>query len=172
MRLTWTLKHHGWAFCSVTDQHTSAEAVASYVTDGPEQLLRAVARITLYETDTQAEFEAEPDVYRWFFRRDANTVAIRLVHAADSRTPQHDGTLIWHSEQPTATLAKAVLRAFDTLVADLSEAGYQTQWGRPFPRHELEALRAAWRTTESAATGLDAERPHRHTAPNEDARRR
>ncbi|MFD2473494.1 hypothetical protein [Amycolatopsis silviterrae] len=127
--------------------HASAEAVASYVTDGPEQLLLAVARITLHETNAQAEFEAEPDVYRWSFHRHANTVAIRLVHAADSTTPQHAGRLIWHSEQPTATLAKAVLRAFDTVVYDLSEAGYQSQWGRPFPRHELEALRAAWRTT-------------------------
>ncbi|WP_216216903.1 hypothetical protein [Amycolatopsis aidingensis] len=129
------------------DEHTSAEAVASYVTGGPEQLLRAVARIILYETDTRAEFEAEPTVYRWFFHRRANTVAIRLVQAADSETPEHAGRLIWQSQQPTTALARAVIRAFDTVVDDLGEVGYQTQWGRPFPRHELEALRAAWRTT-------------------------
>jgi hypothetical protein len=58
VRLIWTLRYHGWAFCSVMDDDASAEAVASQVTDGPEQLLRAVARVVLYETDTQAEFEA------------------------------------------------------------------------------------------------------------------
>lgn len=147
VRVIWTLRHHGWAFCSVSDDHTSAEAVVSYVTDGPEQLLSAVSRIVLYETDTQAEFEAEPTVYRWFFQRHGDTVDIRLVEAADSRTPEHAGNLIWHSRQPITTLAWTVIRAFDAVAADLGEVDYQTQWGRPFPRHELEALRAAWRTT-------------------------
>ncbi|WP_328649103.1 hypothetical protein OHS58_18020 [Amycolatopsis sp. NBC_00348] len=40
-----------------------------------------------------------------------------------------------------------MLRAFDTVADDLGEAGYQTRWGRPFPRHELEGLRTAWRRT-------------------------
>lgn len=152
VRLVWTLGHHGWAFCSVTDDHTSAEAVASYVTDGPEQLLRAVARILLYETDTQAEFEAEPTVYRWFFHRDGTMVTIRLVEAADSKAPEQAGTPIWRSRQPTTTLARAVIRAFDTVAHDLGEVGYQTQWGRPFPRHELEVLRSASRTPLSSGS--------------------
>ncbi|MFB9688856.1 hypothetical protein [Amycolatopsis plumensis] len=145
MRLTWTIKHHGWALCSVEDEHTSAEAFASYVTDGPEQLLRAVASIMLHNTHTQAEFEAEPTVYRWFFHRRANTIAIRLIEAADRTTPEHEGSLLWQSEQPTTTLARTVLRAFDTVAHDLGDAGYQTLWGCPFPRHELEVLRTAWR---------------------------
>ncbi|MEV6875242.1 hypothetical protein [Amycolatopsis sp. NPDC051128] len=144
MRLTWTIKHHGWALCSVEDEQTSAEAFASYVTDGPEQLLRAVARIILHETHTKAEFEAEPTVYRWFFHRRADTVTVRLVEAAEWKTPEHEGSLLWQSEQPTITLARTVLRAFDTVADDLGEACYQTRWGRPFPRHELEGLRAAW----------------------------
>jgi hypothetical protein len=147
VRVMWTLRDHGWAFCSVSDDHTSAEAVVSYVTDGPEQLLRAVARIVLYETDTQAEFEAEPTVYRWFFHRHGNTIDVRLVEAADTRTAEHAGDLTWHSRQSITTLARAVIRAFDTVAADVGEIDYQTQWGRPFPRHELEGLRAAWRTT-------------------------
>lgn len=136
VRLVWTLGHHGWAFCSVTDDHTSAEAVASYVTDGPEQLLRAV----------------EPTVYRWFFHRDGTMVTIRLVEAADSKAPEQAGTPIWRSRQPTTTLARAVIRAFDTVAHDLGEVGYQTQWGRPFPRHELEVLRSASRTPLSSGS--------------------
>ena len=77
-------------------------------------------------------------------RRD-NTVAIHLVEAADWKTPEHAGSLLWRSDQPTTTLARTVLRAFDNVVDDLGEIGYQTEWGRPFPRHELEALRTAWR---------------------------
>lgn len=134
------------------DDHTSAETVTSYVTDGPEQLLRAVTRIVLRETDTQAEFEAEPTVYRWFFHRHDSSVGIRIVQADDSKTAEHAGNLIWHSQQPTPTLARTVLRAFDTLAHEMGEVGYQTQWGHPFPRHELEALRAAWRTATTQPT--------------------
>ncbi|MGB3442538.1 MAG: hypothetical protein WBA97_27670 [Actinophytocola sp.] len=129
------------------DDHASADAVASFVTDGPEQLLQAVARVLLYETDTQAEFEAEPTVYRWFFHRDGTAVAIRLVEAVNSNAPEQAGTVIWRSQQPTTTLARAVIRAFDNVAHALGEDGYETQWGRPFPRHELEALRSAWRTS-------------------------
>jgi hypothetical protein len=75
------------------------------------------------------------------------TVAIRLVEAPDSRTPENTGTVIWSSRQPITTLARTLVRAFDTVATEHGEAGYQTLWGRPFPRHELEALRAAWRTT-------------------------
>ncbi|GAB3146524.1 hypothetical protein GCM10027258_38350 [Amycolatopsis stemonae] len=147
VRLTWTIKHHGWALCTVEDEHTSAEAFASYVTDGPEQLLRAVAGIILHETRTKAEFEAEPTVYRWSFHRRVSTVSIRLVEAADWKTPEHEGRLLWQSEQSTTRLARTVLRAFDTVAHDLGEDGYRTSWGRPFPRHELEGLRRAWRGT-------------------------
>jgi len=152
MRLIWTVRNHGWAFCSVADDHADAEVIASYVTDGPEQLLSAVARVVLYETDTQAEFQAEPTVYRWFFHRDGATVAIRLVEAPDSSTPENTGTVIWSSRQPITTLARTIVRAFDAVATEHGDAGYQTLWGRPFPRHELEALRAAWRTTTQPPT--------------------
>lgn len=65
MSLTWTLHHHGWAVCRVADQETEVEAIASYVTNGPEQLLTAVANIVLGAETARAEFEAEPTVYRW-----------------------------------------------------------------------------------------------------------
>jgi hypothetical protein len=133
LQFIWTLRYHGWAFCSVMDDDASAEVVVSYVTDGPEQLLRAVARVVLYEIDTQAEFEAEPTVYRWFFHRHGNTVAIRLVQAVNSKTPEHAGNLIWHSRQPTTTLARTVIRAFDTVAADLGEANYQPSGVDPSP---------------------------------------
>ena len=45
LSFTWTLRHHGWAFCAIADDHGQAEAVASYVTGGPEYLLRAVTAL-------------------------------------------------------------------------------------------------------------------------------
>ena len=70
---------------------------------------------------------AEPTAYRWFLHRRADTVTIRLVEAAGWKTPEHEGSLLWRSEQPTTTLARTVLRAFDTVADDLGEAAPSEQ---------------------------------------------
>ncbi|MGW4027476.1 hypothetical protein ACWEEL_40055, partial [Streptomyces sp. NPDC005009] len=70
LTIAWTPHHHGWAFVEVADDHGEAEAIASYLTDAPEQFLYAVARLVLGDEDTRAELEGEPRVYRWFFHRD------------------------------------------------------------------------------------------------------
>jgi hypothetical protein len=147
MSLTWTLEHHGWARCVVADDQNEATAIASYVTGGPEYLLTAVARLTLGADTASAEFEAEPDVYRWIFQRAGDQVDIRLLHLDSHAAAEDAGATVWHSQQPVGTLARAVVRAFDAVLATHGETGYETTWGRPFPRVELQALRAARRPT-------------------------
>jgi hypothetical protein len=89
--LTWTPVHHGWARCVVADERAEAEAIVSYVTDGPEQLLNAVARLVHGADETRAEFAAEPDVYRWIFQRAGGEVSIRLLHVPDHALPDEAG---------------------------------------------------------------------------------
>jgi hypothetical protein len=126
------------------------EACASYVTGGPEESLTAVANIVLGATDAQAEFEAEPTVYRWIFHRRGTDVDIRLLQVVSGRLPDDAGTIVWTSRQTIDTLARAVLRAFDSVVAEHGEDGYETTWGRPFPSIEVNALRTAWRKPDQA----------------------
>ncbi|MDV9172331.1 hypothetical protein R6V09_19775 [Streptomyces sp. W16] len=154
LTITWTLRHHGWAFCTVTDDQSEAEVFASYVTDGPEQFLRAVTRLMLMDKEARAEFEGEPQVYRWLFRREGTDADIRLLRANNSQTPDNSGVVLWSSRQTITALRRAALRAFDQVTHDLGEEGYASQWGRPFPRAELEALRAALHTIR------DGHRPH------------
>ena len=47
MRVSWRLQHHGWAVCALGDEVTQTEALVSYVTDGAEEFLTAVARLVL-----------------------------------------------------------------------------------------------------------------------------
>lgn len=145
MSLTWTLHHHGWAVCLVADQQAEVEAIASYVTGGPEQLLTAVANVVNGATAARAEFEAEPVVYRWIFQRNGSDVEIRLLEVPSNRLPDRAGTVIWASSQSIDTLARVVVRAFDAVVTRYGEDGYEMTWGRPFPSSELKALRTAWR---------------------------
>jgi hypothetical protein len=146
LTLTWTVHDHGWATCVVADQTAEAEALVSYVTEGPEQFLSAVARAVLGATESRAEFEAEPTAYRWIFQRIQAHVDIRLLVLSRRELPDESGDVIWTSRQPIQVLARAVIRAFDAVLTEHGEDGYQANWGRPFPTLELNALRTAWRT--------------------------
>jgi hypothetical protein len=145
MSFTWTLAGHGWADCTVADDQSETQATASYITDAPEDLLTAVARLVLGENQTLAQFEAEPTAFRWIFHREGNDVWIQLLLLADSDKHDKAGTEIWSSWQTVDTLARAFIRGFDQVAHKYGESGYHGKWGHPFPRLELEALRTAWR---------------------------
>jgi hypothetical protein len=139
--------HRGWAACTVADEQASVEMHASRVRAGPEELLAAVARLVLGDTDARAELEAEPATYRWIFHRAGDDVGIQILELPGFRHPDRDGTQIWASRQLLSTLARALIRAFDEVAWKLGDDGYQETWGEPFPHTELEALRTAWRKT-------------------------
>ncbi|MGA5123751.1 hypothetical protein ACPCAG_10580 [Streptomyces pseudogriseolus] len=84
---------------------------------------------------------------RWvsFFQRHGAEVTIRLVVADDDRAPDGAGTLLWSGRHTLAQLARSAVRAFDQIAYELGDEAYAAQWGRPFPRTELEALRNAMR---------------------------
>lgn len=145
LSFTWTLRYHGWAFCAIADDHNQAEAIASDVTGGPEYLLRAVTSIAQSAAIARAEFEAEPTAFRWFFQRHGSDAEIRLVKAPDRSAPEGEGVVIWSGRYAVEVLARAILDGFDHAVSELGEDNYRSQWGRAFPRDDVEALRAAWR---------------------------
>jgi hypothetical protein len=123
--------------------HGQAEAIASDITGGPEYLLRAVTALARGAATARAEFEAEPTVFRWFFQRDGADVEIRLVEAPDRDSPDNAGTVIWSGRHSIDALAQAILDGFHQSVSELGEDNYRAQWGRAFPRGDVEALRAA-----------------------------
>lgn len=157
LAITWTLGSHGWASVKVTDDHGEAEALASNITDAPEEFLYAVARLVLGDEDTRAELEGEPQVYQWFFHRDGSVVDVRLVLADNAQAPDGSGTVLWSGRHTITALARSAVRAFDRIDYEQGEEAYEAQWGRPFPRTELEALRTAMRSHQRAtAAGSNA----------------
>jgi hypothetical protein len=145
MSFTWRLAGHGWADCTVTDDHAEAEVTVSYISAAPEDLLTAVASLISGDKQARAQFEAEPTAYRWLFYREGDDVWIQLLQLPDSRKHDKAGTEIWSSWQATDTLARAIIRGFDEVARKHGESGYHDKWGSPFPRTELEALRNSWR---------------------------
>ncbi|MDQ0771747.1 hypothetical protein QF026_000213 [Streptomyces aurantiacus] len=145
LRLTWVLSGRGWADCSVSDHQAEAEVTASYITAAPEDLLTAVTRLTVGETECRAQFEAEPTAFRWIFYREGTNVWIRLLELARGSDHDNTGTEIWSTQQSIDVVARAVIRCFDEVVREYGESAYRGKWGEHFPRTELEALRTAWR---------------------------
>jgi hypothetical protein len=150
MSFTWTLRPGGWADCHVEDSRGHATARVSYITPAPEEFLSAVTRLVLGATEQRVQFKAEPQGFRWIFTRDHKEVDICLLELPYDTDPDASGTVIWASRQPIDTLARTVIRAFDHVEFDHSEDGYLEHWRSPFPRHELEALRTAWHSTQQA----------------------
>ncbi|MEV4453848.1 MULTISPECIES: hypothetical protein [Streptomyces] len=146
LTITWTLRHQGWAYCTVCDDQGEAVAIASDITRGPEQFLQAVAVLLSGADEAQAEFEAEPQVFRWFFRQVDSEAHIRLVLADDHQAPADTGTLLWQGRHPIAAVGRSAVHAFDQVAHELGDEGYASKWGRPLPHAELEALRAALRS--------------------------
>ncbi len=50
----------GGADCTLEDRQARVELTASHITNAPEELLTAVAQLVAGETETRAQFEAEP----------------------------------------------------------------------------------------------------------------
>jgi hypothetical protein len=147
LSIVWALHHHGWADCVVSDGQAEVTLVASYVRAGPRTLIQAATRLLAGAPRAVAEFEAEPQEYRWHFIREEDQVAMRILLLPDSGLPDEAGTEIWASRQPLDTLARAVIRCFDDVLHRLGLEEYERQWGYPFPSEDLERLRAAWRAS-------------------------
>ena len=95
MAVSWNFCGRGWADVVVSDWRAEVRVAASYVSAAPEELLTAVARLVLGEEEVRAQFEAEPTVFRWVFRRDGGGVEIRLLELPDGRGHDDAGTEIW-----------------------------------------------------------------------------
>ncbi|QES52043.1 hypothetical protein DEJ50_32870 [Streptomyces venezuelae] len=107
--------------------------------------MTAVTRLIVGETESRAQFEAEPTAFRWIFCREGIDVWIRVLELAHGSDHDNKGTEIWSAQQNIDVVARAVIRCFDEVVREYGESAYRGKWGEHFPRTELEALRTAWR---------------------------
>ncbi|WP_199818949.1 hypothetical protein [Streptomyces sp. NRRL B-1347] len=141
LRITWALGAHGWADCTVEDERAKAELTASYISNAPEEFLTAVTRLVGGETETRAQFEAEPTAYRWIFYGEGEDGWVRVLELRHGSDHDNKGTEIWSAQLPIDTIARAVILCFDEVARSYGESSYRSKWGEHFPRTELEALR-------------------------------
>jgi hypothetical protein len=144
VRMTWTLEGRGWADCTIENHQAKAELTASYITNAPEDLLTALARLVAGQSEARAQFEAEPTAYRWILCRQVDDIRVRVLELRDGSDHDNRGTEIWSAQLSVDALVRAVIRCFDEVARSYGESSYHSKWGEHFPRTELEALRRLW----------------------------
>lgn len=140
MTMTWELAGTGWVRVHVSDNGNEAKAIASYLTEAPEDMLNAVASLRSGDATAQVFFEAEPNAYIWLFDRTDSNVRIRLVGRAYSDDPNSAETELWSTTQTLDHVTSTVIGAFEEVARQHGDDGYSKNWCRPFPHAELQAL--------------------------------
>ncbi|MEV6386631.1 hypothetical protein [Nocardia xishanensis] len=140
MTMSWELAGTGWARVHVSDNANKAEAIASYLTEAPEEMLDAVTSLRSGNATARVYFEAEPDAYIWLFDCTDSNVDIRLVHRAYSDEPDSAETELWSTNQTLDHLACTVIGAFEEVARQHGDDGYSKMWCRPFPHAALQSL--------------------------------
>ncbi|WP_431972100.1 hypothetical protein [Nocardia sp. bgisy134] len=140
MTMTWELAGTGWVRVHVSDNGNEAKAIASYLTEAPEDMLNAVASLRSGDATARVFFEAEPNAYIWLFDSTDSKVHIRLVGREYSDDPDSAETELWSTYQTLDHLVCTVIGAFEEVARQHGDDGYLKEWCRPFPHAALQAL--------------------------------
>lgn len=143
---TWQVEEAGWALCTVDE----VSMAVSYLFDAPPELITAVCRLLEGADEQRVQLSDEPSAHRWWFTRDGDDVRMRIVRVRNMDLPDTTGEEVWWSVQPLAVVARAVIRAFDHVAWQFDDQTYLARWRRPFPRQELDVLRAMYRRSKQS----------------------
>jgi hypothetical protein len=133
---------HGTLMATIADRERSVDLLASFISDGLGDLVRAVIGLLLWQNQTRAVWAEEPGEYRWVLTRSDEMVAIRVLWFTDTFSYLADerGEPVFSTTARLVDLAGQVTSQLRALLERLGEDGYQEQWSYPFPRTEYETL--------------------------------
>jgi hypothetical protein len=87
----------------------------------------------------------EPGEYRWIFRRDEETVTLRILEFPGSHParPDEAGTVVFETSQAVDRLAQAIALGASRTLEKHGDVGYEGQWRTaPFPVGLLRLINA------------------------------
>lgn len=161
--MRWVLRGEDRAICVLDGgAPESLRLPVSRLTSAPEDLLTALATLLTGKPQASVRWSSETFLHQWHFTRSGSRIDVSVrchlgperhrapaVPTTDPPRPRSEaGTEVWSTRQPLRAFARAVVKAFDHVLRRYGQVGYRQRWGAPFPRHELEALRASCRTAD------------------------
>lgn len=135
------IEAHGWIDGIFAIDGQRAKVTASYLSDGPGELLTAVTKLTRTSETARVSWETEPGEYRWVFDRAGDTVRVRVLWFEQILEGDDDGgdvladgrCSLWDLVDAIATAARRVL-------AGCGEIQYRKSWEHRFPTTQLSVL--------------------------------
>lgn len=151
LSLRWVLRGEDRAVCVLGGGGDDGVRIpVSRLTSAPEDLLAALTALVTGELSSTVRWRSESFLHHWHFARSGALVNISVRRLPDGTDTDDQGAEIWSTEHPVRAFARAVIRAFDHVLRTYGRVGYRQQWGAPFPRNELESLRASCRTAKAS----------------------
>jgi hypothetical protein len=134
----------GWAECLISDEKTSCEVTASYLSDALRTLVLAATALASGFSRLSFRFDEEPGEHRWVISSPRmNEIELQIL-AFDQlwgNRPDIEGRSLFRTRCLPETFAKAVAVAARTVLEEHRESGYLERWSEhPFPTIQLEEL--------------------------------
>jgi hypothetical protein len=144
LAIDYRLSGTGWAECTLSDESSSCELTASYLSDALHNLVTAATAVLCGFSQTTFRFDEEPGEYRWIIsspRINEIQIEIREFDQLWGDQPNESGRLLFQTVCLPETFARAVAKAAEKLLEKHGEVGYRDQWAEhPFPAKQLAVL--------------------------------
>lgn len=140
------LTGRGWIDATLLDENDNSETItASYLSDGPYDLIIALALICEGINETMCLWNDEPRAYQWNFKRIDNILKIKIFQSEQTfKTPNIEkDNIVFSSQENLSRFVNRVLREFNLIKTEYTTEGYKNLWGYEFPLQALNRLNIA-----------------------------
>ena len=127
---------------AVQDGEQYATVRATYLSDGPGDLARAVLALKEATSSSRCVWPDGSEGYVWELVRAQDDVSLTIAWVKDTRVEQAFRREVFQARCPLRQLRDALAAQLETLETLYGPTGYERRWRCPFPSVALQALRA------------------------------
>lgn len=136
----------GWITATLIDDKTEIVLHASYLSDAPRDLLKAIVALIRGSNKETFFWLEEPGQYGWMLSKDKDILNIKIYDYSNWLYDKWEenlnrGKLIFSSSYPLIAFAKLINKEFTNLLKQHGLEGYKKEWSmHEFPLKEKEEL--------------------------------
>ena len=142
VKITLDLTARGWLSVKLFNGLNEVEIYASYLSDGPRELISSARTILTGFPFATCRLQAEPGEHRLIFEQNGESVQLKVLEFASSFSTEsnNQGKLIFEGTESAGSIARQIKRQFDRLLYNHGIDGYKSLWGHEFPKDQVTQL--------------------------------
>lgn len=150
---TYNLVGKGWSEAEIKDGESRATLTASYLSDALGDLVRAILGLLGTADKTTCSWAEEPGEYRWIFKKQGDSLFIKIVwfDVLWTNKPDEEGTSVFSSSCKLRRFSVQLKNQLEKLLDQYGLDDYRQKWGNyDFPLSEYEKLSEIISNTKAA----------------------